>query len=241
MEGNNHPRHRLAALNVKKNRQTARWMYYISSGSSINRRRNFTRRYWMQGPICVPSGVCIGSSRTPERFVNAATNCGIRSPRSRNYRARSRNQIWSWWDITKFLGPPNGRTVICTSSSTFKAAMGSVGDSTLSANICLGNTISSWHVTINGQLIGCSLLGQQNWDIKARLTLRRHKGPGWSPFAWDRYSLTVPGTSMRVVTKGCWREGSCQGSRSINSRFRSENAVFRGTRKRDLSRPPMNP
>ena len=117
MEGNNNPRDRLAALNVAKNRQTAaRWMYYISSGSSINRRRKFIRRHWMQGPICVPSGACIGSSRTSERFVNAATNCGIRPTRSRNYRARSRNQVWSWWDITKLLGPPNGRTFICTSS-----------------------------------------------------------------------------------------------------------------------------
>lgn len=73
-----------------------------------------------------------------------------------------------------------------------KAAMGSVGDSTLSANIYLGNTISSWHVTINGQLIGCLLHGQQNRDIKARSALRRHKGLGWSPFAWDRYSPDGP-------------------------------------------------
>ena len=90
-------------------------------------------------------GVYLASPRTMYRIL--AGNREVRERRNQlrhpmyakpELLATGPNQVWTW-DITKLLGRRSGRTIICTSYSTFSAA-------TLSVGCSRGVRTPSWRV-----------------------------------------------------------------------------------------------
>ncbi len=114
------PRRRASSLSGGRRREPFRYHNDSASWRSCTRNVSSTkplqkrmRPCWTRASICVRSAPCTAFFRTPMKFANAATRCGIRTTRSQNrwppaLIKSGRGISPSCW------GPPNGLTSTCT-------------------------------------------------------------------------------------------------------------------------------